>query len=189
MNTALQIMNEVKAVGGTIKLLPPDRLHVSAPRSLVERIKAHKRDILAALLSTPTVASLIAPDAFAERASIIEANGMPHEWAVTFAKLDTMPRPASIKPERWQQIVDDAGRFLGAWGRQAAALGWNAVECFHPLRGFVSLIEGDAVTAITATTAAITQNNLGRTKAMLCRLVALPNDPSPRWRVWSCLHD
>ena len=35
---------------------------------------------------------------------------------------------------RWQQVLDDAGRFLDRWGNQAHELGWNAADLFgvHP---------------------------------------------------------
>jgi hypothetical protein len=123
-------------------------------------------------------------DILAERAAIVAANGIPDAWAETFAKLDAMPRPVSIRPDRWRQIVDDAGRFLDAWGRQAAAMGWCPVEAFHPTRGFVALIEGGTVTAITETTVAIIRETGCQREAFLCRLVALAGEPRPIWRVW-----
>jgi hypothetical protein len=81
--------------------------------------------------------------------------------------------PNFIETGRWQQCVTDAQRFLAAWGDQAAALGWTAEELFglHPVparpapsycrlsrydcTGLLWLLQGRAVVALTATTAAI----------------------------------
>jgi hypothetical protein len=82
-------------------------------------------------------------------------------------------RPEYIEPDRWQQAVTDAQRFLAAWGDKALALGWSADELFglhepparpHPSysrlsryepTGLLWLLEGRRVIALTAETAAI----------------------------------
>ncbi len=69
-------------------------------------------------------------DDFDERAAMIAANGHENSWVESAAALFTMPRPTAFTSERWQQIVDDGGRFLDRWGRQAAALGWKATDVF-----------------------------------------------------------
>jgi hypothetical protein len=38
--------------------------------------------------------------------------------------------PDRVEPHRWQQAVDDGGRFLAQWGEQAVALGWTARDLF-----------------------------------------------------------
>ena len=107
-----------------------------------------------------------APDGFEERAAIIEDGAdVPRAWAEGYAKLCTMPRPTDFTVERWQRLVDDAGRFLDDWGRQAAGLGWHAVDVFGvsphapdarlDQAGLVALIRGERVVAITAETATI----------------------------------
>jgi hypothetical protein len=120
-----------------------------------------------ATVATVAVAGPIKWDAesHAERAAIIQANGIPKEWADGFALLCTMERPAAYGPERWRQLVDDGGYFLDAWGRQAAGLGWRAENVFGvnpdaPERrydgmGLVPLLNGRRVVAITADTARI----------------------------------
>ena len=75
------------------------------------------------------------PDVFGERAAIAEfESGIPRAWAEGFARLQTMACPAGMRPDRWQEMVDDAGRFLARWGAQAAALGWSTLDVFgaHP---------------------------------------------------------
>jgi hypothetical protein len=74
---------------------------------------------------------------------------------------------------RWQLCVEDGRRFLGAWGRQAEALGWTAADIFrlhepppnpHPSynrlsrldhTGLAWVIDGRRVTALSSTVAAI----------------------------------
>lgn len=61
--------------------------------------------------------------------------------------------------------MDDGGYFLDAWGRQAAALGWKAVDVFGVNRdapewrydgmGLVTCLNGRRVVAITQDTARI----------------------------------
>ncbi|MGB9151824.1 MAG: hypothetical protein WCD70_01925 [Alphaproteobacteria bacterium] len=104
-------------------------------------------------------------EAFDERAAIIEANGVSREWAEGYATLCTMPRPSVYSLGRWQQIIDDGGRFLDAWGREAAALGWRAVdvfgvnpdapECRYDGAGLVPLLTGRRVCDIRKDTAQI----------------------------------
>ena len=81
--------------------------------------------------------------------------------------------PEYVEPERWQQCIRDACRFLAAWGEKALALSWTADELFglhqppakpHPsycrlsrydCTGLLWLLQGSRVIALTNTTAAI----------------------------------
>ena len=59
-----------------------------------------------------------------ERAAVIEYDGgAPRTWAEALAQLDL---PADVPLARWQQFVDDCGRFLDlGWANRAEArLGW-----------------------------------------------------------------
>lgn len=120
-----------------------------------------------ATVATVAVARPIKYDreSYDERAAIIQANGIPQEWAEGFALLCTMERPAAFAPERWGQLVDDGGTFLDSWGRQAAGLGWKAADVFgvnpdapewrYDGMGLVPCLRGRRVVAITKDTARI----------------------------------
>jgi hypothetical protein len=89
--------------------------------------------------------------------------------------LDALDRrcPDHVEPERWQQCIRDAARFLASWGDKALALGWTADELFglhdpparpHPsyhrlsrydCTGLLWLLHGRRVVVLTADTVAI----------------------------------
>jgi hypothetical protein len=61
-----------------------------------------------------------------ERQAIAEIEGgIPPLYSAGFARLQLAP-PSGLSVPRWLQAVDDAGRFLDAFGRQAQATGWRA---------------------------------------------------------------
>ena len=155
----------MKAAGGTVELLPPEGLRVAAPHTLAEQVKAHKPDIIRVLLAAAPIQALDRDD-FDERAAIIEANGVPREWAEGLATLDRMPPPpTTYAPERWAQIVNDGGLFLDRWRRGAAALGWKATdvfgvdpdapECRYDGMGLIALLTGRSVCDISKDAAVI----------------------------------
>ena len=59
---------------------------------------------------------------------------VPVAWVAGLQRLNAMTCPVSVEPNRWLQLQGDANRFIAAWGRQAAALGWSALDVFgcHP---------------------------------------------------------
>jgi hypothetical protein len=100
----------------------------------------------------------------------------PFPFAEALDALDRR-RPEYIEPERWQQCLIDAQRFLAGWGDKALALGWTADELFglhepparpHPsysrlsrydATGLLWLLQGRRVVALSADTAAIEYGN------------------------------
>ena len=99
-------------------------------------------------------------DDFPERAALAEIGaGVPREWAEGYARLQVVRPPAGIAVWRWQQVIDDAGRFLDRWATQAVALGWRTLDVFGVHRekpverfdaaGLVWLLRGAEVVAIT----------------------------------------
>jgi len=81
--------------------------------------------------------------------------------------------PNHVSVMRWQHAVEDGRRFLGAWGKQAEALGWTPADLFglhqppehpHPnysrlsrfdCMGLIWILQGRRVVALTELTAAI----------------------------------
>ena len=103
-------------------------------------------------------------DDFDERVALVEVGaGVPREWAEGYARLQVIHRPSGVALWRWQQVVDDAGRFLDGWASQAAALGWRTLDVFgvhdkKPVErfdaaGLVWCIHGSEIVAITTSTA------------------------------------
>jgi hypothetical protein len=103
--------------------------------------------------NTPTTSELD------ERQAIAEINGgVPPLYSAGFARLQLTP-PSGLSVARWLQAVDDAGRFLDAFGQQARAIGWRADDLFQA-DGLVRSLQGAHVTKITSTTAVLSD---GRT--------------------------
>jgi hypothetical protein len=67
-----------------------------------------------------------------ERAAIVEYGaGVPRAWAEGFARLDPVRPPADVPLRRWQQFIDDVGRFLDSgFAEKAATLGWGPFDIF-----------------------------------------------------------
>jgi len=94
-----------------------------------------------------------------ERAAVAEVDGnVPAAYSATFARLQQRC-PEGVPQKRWLLFLDDAGRFLDAWGHQALALGWTDADLFGldpvaPLArydrlGLLWMLRGEAVTALT----------------------------------------
>jgi hypothetical protein len=105
-------------------------------------------------------------DLFDERVTIAEfEGGIPHAWAEGFARLQMTAYPAAMRPDRWRQMIDDAGRFLDRWAAKAAALGWDTASVFgvhadRPIErvdcaGLVWLLRGNDIEAISPSVARI----------------------------------
>ena len=105
-------------------------------------------------------------DQFTERAAIIEYDaGVPREWAEGFARLDISKSLPGFTEERWQQLIDDGGRFLNCWATAAAELGWSAEDVFgvspsqpdgnQHFGGLALLIQGGEVVGVRADRATI----------------------------------
>jgi len=83
---------------------------------------------------------------------------VPRVYADAFAVfMDRCPDGAD--EARWRLAIDDAGRFLDAWGNRAADLGWTTADLFDwspsGCSGLAWEIAGRAVLALTDTTAAL----------------------------------
>lgn len=148
---------KVSTVGDKLVVEPASKLNPT----LRESIRSHKADLIEALSGARPLA-----DDFPERAALAEIGaGVPREWAEGYARLQVVRPPAGIAVWRWQQVIDDAGRFLDAWATPAAALGWKTSDVFgvhgaKPVErfdaaGLVWLLRGAEVVAIAEMTAKV----------------------------------
>jgi hypothetical protein len=84
--------------------------------------------------------------------------GIPAIYAEAFARMQ-VECPDRIDERRWWRAIDDAGRFLDLWGRDAEALAWSAADLFAfnspGASGLVWHLDGSPVVALTATAASI----------------------------------
>ena len=163
MNAA-RLLGDIRSVGGSVTLIGDDlklRIPKSAPRTLIEAVRTAKPELITLLRENPG-----ADDDLEERAALVEYGaGVPREWAEGFARLDCAKPPPNFPLPRWHQIINDGGLFLDRWARQAAGLGWTALDVFGvnpaaPLvrydgMGLVPLIQGCRVISIAADSAQI----------------------------------
>lgn len=117
--------------------------------------------------SSGTSTTVQAAAEFDERAGLIEdGTGVPREWAEGFARLSVGLPPEGFSQPRWQQVLDDGGRFLDeGWAQRAAAVGWSVLDVFgvHPSKpnarfdsmGLVPLIGGGKIIDIKPNLAVI----------------------------------
>jgi len=98
-----------------------------------------------------------------ERQAITEIEGgIPALYSAGFARLQLTP-PSGLSAPRWLQAVDDAGRFLDAFGQQAQAMGWSEHDLFR-FGGLIQSLKGAHVLKITSTAAVLSN---GRTLTRL----------------------
>jgi len=136
---AVDALAAVRAVGGDVRLVGPHRLKLIAPRALpddlIEQVRAAKPDLLN-LLQNKTDETLGTRTNWGEleeeRAAIVEFDGGARRpWAEALARLDPANPPADVPLARWQQFIDDCGRFFDlGWANLAEASGWGPLDLF-----------------------------------------------------------
>jgi len=115
-------------------------------------------------VSSPVTAPLADDlDAIEERAALA-ADSVPACYLDVWARLNCQ-KPASVSETEWRLALDDGGRFLDAWGADAAKLQWTAGELFDVPRdgrpgGLVWGLKGEPVSALGEDRARLTD---GRT--------------------------
>lgn len=198
MTPALDILAEAERHGVRLALTETGTIKASAkappPPELLSRLRDHRAaiiDVLSTHSDSPVRMESDSGVDQEERAAIVEFDaGIPREWAEGFARLCEMPRPHGFSPQRWRQLLDDAGKFMDCWASRVAALGWTTEEVFgvHPVapdarqdaKGLVALIGGHQVVAVSASTiTTFTQSK--------CRLVLRRSqrayDAQPLWQL------
>jgi hypothetical protein len=174
---AADALATVRAAGGDVRIVGPERLKVTAPvplpNDLVDRLRTVKLELLALLSGPSSSAAEMWDDAGEERAAIAEYDGgAPRVWAESLARLDPACPPCDVPPMRWLRFIDDCGRFLDdGWAARAEALGWGPFDLFGCNRdkpfarisqaGLLWLLAGRKLLALTRDTAAITTHSGG----------------------------
>ena len=98
-------------------------------------------------VSSPVTAPLASDlDAIEERAALA-ADCVPACYLDAWARLQCQ-KPASVSEAEWRRALDDGGRFLDAWGEDAAALGWMPGDLFDMTAGLVWRLVGERVAAL-----------------------------------------
>jgi hypothetical protein len=124
--TVSSLIEQASAAG--IRLVPDGdtlrlRTRRDPPAELVEALRAHKPEILAALRQPGF-----------------------HECR---SRLRAMPYPADIEVDRWSLFLTDAAAFLSLWGEQAERTGWRASDLFAVPGGLCWALEGREVVALS----------------------------------------
>lgn len=124
--TVSSLIEQATAAG--IRLVPDGdtlrlRTRRDPPAELIEALRAHKPEILAALRQP----------GFAE----------------CLSRLLAMPYPAHIDVDRWALFLADAAAFVALWGPQAERTGWRASDLFAVPGGLCWALEGREVVALS----------------------------------------
>ena len=171
---AVDALAAVRAAGGDVRLVGPHRLKLIAPRALpddlIEQVRAAKPDLLK-LLQNKTDETLGTRTNWGEpeeeRAAIVEFDGGARRpWAEALARLDPANPPADVPLARWQQFIDDCGRFFDlGWANLAEASGWGPLDLFgcdrerplarHDHMGLLWILQGRKLVALTPDSAKI----------------------------------
>jgi hypothetical protein len=101
-------------------------------------------------------------DGSERQTSAAELHDVPEPFAEAFATIQVAP-PADVPQRRWEMFVEDSRRFLNAWGKQAANLGWSITDLFaldptkpmerYDRQGLLWMLKGEEVTALSSTEA------------------------------------
>ena len=123
-----------------------------------------------ATVATDIAVSRTPPDP--ERTSVlVEVGGVPAAYAEAFVAMMAY-RPPDVIDARWCRAIDDAGRFLDAWGTTAAALGWTRADLFERAErgahGLLWELDGRVVVALAEDVAAIGEGG-GTARAWFAR--------------------
>ena len=106
-------------------------------------------------------------DDHAERAAVVQYDGgVPAAYADAFAMVQ-MRCPDNVPIERWQQFIDDAGKFFDRWGAVAEHLGWTVADLLgldphapmtrYDAQGLIWMLHGDAVVLMEADAATLSR--------------------------------
>ena len=100
------------------------------------------------------------PDELEERAAMAVEGGVPALYVDAFARMQ-MVHPIRLTREEWARTIDDAGRFLDAWGEAAVGLGWSPDDLFGG-GSLIAALKGSAVMALSPEVATLLDGRMHR---------------------------
>lgn len=103
------------------------------------------------------------PDEMQERAAMAMEGGVSALYVESFARMQVV-HPIRLSREEWGRMIDDAGRFLYAWGEAAVGLGWSADDLFGD-HGLVAALKGAAVTGLSSAVATLSDGRTHRRRS------------------------
>jgi len=132
----------VEARGDELRL----RATAEPPRDVVDALREHKPEIMAALA--------------------IASPGVPQDWLDGVSRLWGMSTPKPVVPDSWSAFLASCDAFMASpWPGKAASMGWDAYDLFgcHNLKpvervdrmGLLWLLRGGRIAALTSGTAVI----------------------------------
>ena len=100
------------------------------------------------------------PDELEERAAMAAEGGVPAPYVDAFARMQVV-HPIRLSWDEWARMVDDASRFLDAWGEAAVGLGWTVDDLFGDGK-LAAALKGATVTALSSGTATLSDGRIYR---------------------------
>ena len=129
-------------------------LRVGSPRHVVLELTPKLRDAKADLLAElrrQTPGQRVIEKAEVEERAALAADSVPTNYLDAWARLQCQ-RPPSIAESDWQRAIDDAGRFLDAWGATRRRCNGRRPNCSafraKAVRRPLWQLKGERVTAL-----------------------------------------
>ena len=99
--------------------------------------------------NAPVTAVPESDEAAIEERAGLAADRVPPVYLDAWARLNCQ-KPASVSETEWRLALDDGGRFLDAWGNEAAEMGWTPGDLFDVTAGLAWRLAGERVETIGA---------------------------------------
>jgi len=94
------------------------------------KVRTPEPETLATLATLAAGKSAPEPDEVEiEERKAMAMGGVPEAYLDAWADLQVR-KPMQVSDERWRQAINDAGRFLDAWGALAAGFQWAPADLF-----------------------------------------------------------
>ena len=129
------------------------------------QVDASKGEIANSLpVTAPVPSSPELDEAAIEERAGLAADSVPPAYLDAWARLNHQ-KPATVSEAEWRLAIDDGGRFLDAWGGDAATMRWTPGELFDVPRdgrpgGLVWQLKGERVGTLGEDRARLTHGRM-----------------------------